>query len=521
VAVIAAIASLSIFLICGRFLRAAAQEPSARPAGPAQAAEVTLTVGKSILIDSALPIERVSVGFGEVAEAAVVSPNEVLLNGKAPGETTLIVWQRGGSRLLYNVFVNPSHFLANSRLEAIRSEIAKELPGQKVNLSVEGDLIFLRGNVKDLTSADRAMAIASTLGKTVNLLYVDVPEAEAQILLRVRFASVDRSASTELGLNLFSTGAGNTVGSVSTGQFSAPSVSQSSTTGQTTFTLSDALNLFLFRRDLNLGATIKALQTKGLVEVLAEPNVLAQNGKLASFLAGGEYPFPMVQGATGAGTGAVTIQFKEYGVRLNFVPTITPRKTIQLQVVPEVSSLDFADGVNISGFQVPALTVRRVETAVELSDGQSFAIGGLLDNRDTVNFSKIPFIGDLPILGKFFQSKSVQKQNTELIVIVTPELVRPIPAGAPVPELHYPDKFLAPNSNKDATRTPGIKTTGPVPMTPPTPSIPFEKLIETLRPDPPIPANGSGTRTTDPMMSPATPLAPAASPAAPAGLIKP
>jgi pilus assembly protein CpaC len=264
------------------------------------------------------------------------------------------------------------------------------------------------------------------------------------------------------------------------------------------------------------------LETQGLLEVLAEPNVLAENGKLASFLAGGEYPVPVVQGASAAGTGAVTIQFKEYGVRLNFLPTITPRKTIQLQVAPEVSSLDFPDGVNISGFQVPALTVRRVETAVELSDGQSFAIGGLLDNRDTVNFSKIPFIGDLPILGKFFQSKSVQKQNTELIVIVTPELVRPIPAGAPVPELHYPDKFLAPNSDKNATRTPGIKTTGPVPVTPPTPSIPFEKLIESLRPDPPLPANGSGTRTTDPMTpSPANSLAPAASPTAPAGLIKP
>src|SRR5215469_9894627 len=240
VAAIAAFISLSILFVGGRFLSAAAQAPTSTQAGAPQTAELILTVGKSTLVDSALPIERVSVGFGEVAEAAVVSPNELLLNGKTAGETTLVVWQRGGSRLVYNVFVNPSHFLADSRLAAIRTEIARELPGQKINLSVEGDLVFLRGNVKDLTSADRAMAIASTLGKTVNLLYVDVPEPEAQILLKVRFASVDRSKSTDLGVNLFSTGAGNTIGATSTGQFSPPAVRQNPN-GGTTFTLSDAL----------------------------------------------------------------------------------------------------------------------------------------------------------------------------------------------------------------------------------------------------------------------------------------
>jgi pilus assembly protein CpaC len=244
-------------------------------------------------------------------------------------------------------------------------------------------------------------------------------------------------------------------------------------------------NLFIFRPDLNLGATITALETKGLLEVLAEPNVLAFNGKQASFLAGGEYPYPVVQGITGGGTGAVTIQFKEFGVRLNFIPTITPRNTIRLQVAPEVSSLDFTNGISISGFTVPGLTVRRVKTDVELKEGQSFAIGGLLDNRETQTFNKIPFIGDVPVLGKFFQSIQRTKQNTELIVIVTPEIVAPIPAGAPLPQVNYPEPFMPSNSNH-AMSNPGPDVTGAKPLPDATPTMPVEKLIESMQPEQPL-----------------------------------
>ena len=192
------------------------------------------------------------------------------------------------------------------------------------------------------------------------------------------------------------------------------------------------LNLFAFYPGINLGATIQALEQKGLAEVLAEPNVMAKNGHQASFLAGGEYPYPVAQsGATGGAAAPITIQYKEYGVLLTFLPTITNRGTIRLQVAPEVSALDYANAVNIGGATVPALTVRRVKTEVELSDGQSFVIGGLLDNRETDNFEKIPFLGDIPILGRFFQSMQRTKSNTELIVIVTPEIVNPIDAGTP------------------------------------------------------------------------------------------
>ena len=280
----------------------------------------------------------------------------------------------------------------------------------------------------------------------------------------------------------------NSIGSVTTQQFSPPTLglgsaaSGSAAATSPSATLSSLLNLFIYRPDLNLGATIQALETTGVLQVLSEPNVLTENGKQGSFLAGGEYPFPVVQGSSAGGSGAVTIQFKEFGVRLNFIPTITTRGTIRLQVAPEVSSLDFANGITISGFTIPGIDTRKVKTEVELSEGQSFVIGGLLDNRETKNFSKIPFLGDIPVLGKFFQSQSKTRTNTELIVIVTPEIVTPIPAGAPVPQIKYPDPFLPsisgiPMSNPVAQNGGGKGSANP-PAT-----VPVEKLIQSLQPE--------------------------------------
>jgi pilus assembly protein CpaC len=468
--------------LCGQVPASSAQPV----AGSSQdtANELFVSVGKSVLVDSAHPISRVAIGMSEIAEATAVTPTEVMVNGKAPGETTLIIWEATGGRQFFNVTVGPSTYAANDRLESLRRELRTELPGQAVKVSSENGMIFLRGTVKDLNSSDRAIQIASTAGKVVNLLYVNVPPADPQILLKVRFASVDRSKQRQLGINLFSLGAANSIGSVTTQQFSPPTISAPGGTN-TTATLSSLLNLFIFRPDINLGATIEALQTQGLLEVLAEPNVLAANGKEASFLAGGEYPYPVVQGITGGGTGAVTIQFQQFGVRLNFIPTITPRHTVRLQVAPEVSTLDFTNGVTISGFVVPGLSVRRVRTEVELSEGQSFAIGGLLDNRETETFEKIPFIGDVPVLGKFFQSINRTKTNTELLVIVTPEIVAPIPADAPLPELKYPVAFLPPNSNIPM-RTPGPDVTGAKPIAPPPPAMPIEQLMQSLQPEQPL-----------------------------------
>jgi pilus assembly protein CpaC len=440
---------------------------------------LTVAVGKSLLVESALPIERVSVGYGDIAEASAVGLREVLLNGRTPGATTLIIWQRGGGKLVFDVTVPAGGLAATNRVEAIQREIERELEGQKIELNYENDTVFLHGHVKDIVSADRAVSIASTLGRTVNLLYVDVPPVEAQIMLKVRFATIDRSASLSLGLNLVSTGAGNTIGAISTQQFSGPHIVNNSSSApnsptSTSASLSDALNVFLFRPDLNLIATIQALQQKSLLEILAEPDLLAMNGKPASFLAGGEFPFPVFQASAG-GVGSVTIQFREFGVRLNFTPTITPRGSLQLEVAPEVSALDFTSGLVVQGFNVPAVTVRRVSTQIELGAGQSFAIGGLLDNSLTETISKIPVIGDIPVLGKLFQSKTRMRQNTELIVIVTPELVTPVLSGQPVPELKYPLPFTFPRTIPDAPNTPAAPKPAPE-------SMPVEALKKALEP---------------------------------------
>lgn len=466
------------------------QEPE--PAAPAtsqqdSANELFVSAGKSVLIDTARSIQRVAVGSPEIAEATAVTPRSIMVNGKAAGDTSLIVWQAGGGRQFYNVVVRPSSSAVSDRLEGIRHEIRTELPSQQIRVSSENGLIFLHGTVKDLTSSNRAVQIASTAGKVVNLLYVTVPTADPQILLKVRFASLDRTKERQFGLNFYSLGAANSIGGVSTGQFSPPSVSNPSGSSPLA-TITDALNLSIFRPDLNLGATLRALENNNVLQVLAEPNVLASNGKQASFLAGGEYPYPTVQGVTGGGTGAVTIQFKEFGVRLNFIPTITPRNTIRLQVAPEVSSLDFTNGIQLSGFTVPGLTVRRVKTEVELSEGQSFAIGGLIDNRETEIFQKIPFIGDIPVLGKLFQSIQRTKNNTELIVIVTPEIVNPIPAGSTLPSIKFPQSFLEPTDDPKVITNANSTAT---PLEAAKPSMPIETLLDSMQPEQPLATEGS------------------------------
>ena len=455
---------------------------AAPPAAPAYAQqapqahrELVLTVGKSLVINSETPIERVAVGFGDIAEARAVSPQEVLIDGKAPGETSLILWQQGGNKLFFDVTVRPNTSNLKAKLDTLHQKLQELLPGQNINVSYDNDTVFLTGTAKDLVSVDRAATVASTVGKVANFLYVDVPPAETQILLKVQFATVDRTASTQLGLNLISTGAAGTIGRFSTGQFSPPNVTFQPPQPPT-ITLTDALNFFLFRPDLNLGATIKALESRGLFEILAEPNVLAMNGKQASFLAGGEFPYPILQGG-GAGVGTVTVQFREFGVRINFLPLVTPRGTIRLAVAPEVSALDFTSGLTFQGVTIPGLTTRRVQTEIELESGQSFAIGGLLDRQMTETLEKVPLLSSIPVLGKLFQSRSTTKENNELLVIVTPEVLRPMAQGQEPPRLEFPGALSGPDT---VPRTPGTSATGPV-AAPPTEAIPFEKLMQSIR----------------------------------------
>jgi pilus assembly protein CpaC len=484
--IFAAIFTLAACLIAATFLPAVAhaQAPATAVAlSEPQAAEMAvrhlkLTVGMSSVVESPSNVQRASVALPDVLEFVAVSPKELLINGKKEGETSLILWQQGGGRILFDVEVtaNPN------RVEAVRHQLKEELAGQDVQLDFDNNTPFLRGTVKDLTAADRANTIAMTLGKPVNLLRVTTPPPQTQVLLKVRFADVDREMAGEYGINFFRNGSSAVGAAISTSQFSPTSYStgnggsngQSST--QTAFTLSNALNIFLYNKSIDLGAIINLLQNKNLLQILAEPNVMAIDGKPASFLAGGEFPYPTL-GSTGGGASQVSISFRKFGVSIDFVPHLTARGTIRLEVTPEVSSLDFANGLVFQGFNIPALSTRRVQTEIELESGQSFVIGGLLDNRVTETLSKVPGLSAIPLFGKLFESRSVKKNKTELLVLVTPEIVRPIASDQPAPSLGFPSPFLH-EGGDTLPRTPGMDKTGPVTVTPPSPTIAVETLID-------------------------------------------
>ncbi len=459
-------------------------EPAANLPSPAEGApEITLVVNKSVILDHASGVRRLSITNSEIAEAVAVSSVELLINGKSAGDTSLILWDRAGRRLKYDV-----HVVANdSKLDVIRAELVNEV-GPNASLTLEDGNVFLRGTVADSILADRAAAIAGTLGKIVNLLRVSIPAEQPQILLKVRFASVSRTASLQLGFNFFS-GNAKGVGSTTTAQYGQPPDGLLGGAAGSGLSLTDLLNIFYFRPDLNIGAVIQALEAKSQAEILAEPNLLTVSGRPASFLAGGEFPFPTIQGG-GSGVGQITIEFKEFGIKLNFLPTITPTGAIHLVVTPEVSSLDYANGLTVGGFTVPGLSTRRVTTEIELQNGQSFVIAGLLNNQVTQQLDKIPGLANIPVLGKLFQSKSITKNDDELLVLVTPELVRPIPEGVKAPDLKMPLPFMK-EGLKEAPRTSGAAVTGaPAPL-PKFDSLPAEEL-KNLAPaaSAPPPSNG-------------------------------
>jgi pilus assembly protein CpaC len=412
-------------------------------AAQSNAEDLRFTMGKSVVIDYPTDIARISTSNPEVVDAVAVSTREVLLHAKGHGASTIVIWAKSGQRTFYNVTVDHN-------LEPIRKILKETFPDENIQIVSAKDSVTLNGHVASQAVADKAAALAASLAKTVvNNLAVNPGPVEKQIVLRVKFAQVDRSASQSLGANLLSTGAFNTPGTVSTGQFSParPSNVQGVIPGQlqgtaTNFTLSDALNVFAFRPDLNLGATIRALQGRGELQVLAEPNLVTTNGKEASFLVGGEFPIPIAQG--GSSAGSIGVQFKEFGIRLTFNPLMTVNKTMKLYVRPEVSAIDIANSVNVSGFRIPALSTRRMETNIELAPGQSFVVGGLIDDRSEQSFSRIPGLADIPVLGALFKSKSEQRSKSELIVLVTPEIVDPVNVGDPKPLPVFPLQWLTP-----------------------------------------------------------------------------
>jgi pilus assembly protein CpaC len=396
--------------------------PQSQPQG---AAPLRVMVGKSLLINTTERLKRISVTDPAIAFAQVITPTQILVHGKSPGEVSLLIWDELERSRSFDLRVDVD-------VSACAEEEHRVFPDEQIAVTPSRAAVVLSGHVSTEDVAKRAGELASAYSpKVVNVLTFG-PVGSQEVLLQVKFAEVDRTALTQLGVNFISTGAANTIGTVTTGQFGGFGPQTLNSTGQTTTTLNNVLNLFLFRPDINFGAVIEALQTKNLLQILAEPNLIAVNGKEASFLAGGQFPFPIVQ--PGAGFTAVTISFKEFGVRLQFTPVIMPNGNIHLKVAPEVSALDFANALTISGFTVPALSTRKAETEFELQDGQSFVIAGLMDNRVTDVYNKIPGLGDIPILGNLFRSKSFLKSNSELMVLCTVRRVSPATEPTALPK---------------------------------------------------------------------------------------
>lgn len=421
-------------------------------AGDPQPVSIQMAVGESRTIDCPAELVRISTSDPAVVDTVAVSRIEVLLQAKGSGRATVGVWMKDGGRQFYHVEVSHD-------LEPVRKLLRQAFPGEAIEVSGGREAIALTGTVSSTSVAERAAALAASFSKTVvNNLNAPPPASARQVMLRVRFAELNRSAALSLGANLISTGAANVTGRTTTGQFpapepgkitSAPSILEGITgtvPGRTAslsnFTLSDALNIFAFRPDINLAAFIQALRTQGVLQILAEPNLVATEGKEASFLVGGEFPVPVVQG--GANVGAVTVSFREFGIRLTFQPEVTPRNTIRLKVKPEVSTIDMANAVTLSGFLIPALATRRVETEIELAEGQSFVIAGLLDDRATENLARIPGLAQIPVLGALFRSRQEKKSKTELVVLVTPSLADTEAAASQQTGPAMPLEFLEP-----------------------------------------------------------------------------
>jgi len=470
----------------------ASAAPLARPAAPdvnvgGDATPVSLLVGRSTLIDVGAPIARVSLTSADVADAMVTASSQLLLHGKEPGSISMLVWSRAGAVTRFEVAVLRD-------LTALKDQLKTLFPNELISVHANGRQVVLAGTASSQDVLDKAKNIAAGYVDKAEdvavLLQLRAPRSN-QVLLRVRFAEVSRNAMSELGASFFTspTGIRNTVGRLTTQQFSAPNFEELQwakdsfdfgapvTSASGKYDFADFLNLFLLSEKYDVGLLVRALQNQGLFQSLAEPNLVAESGKEASFLAGGEFPVPIVQG----NSNGVSVTFKEFGIRLNFTPTVDGDR-VHLKVRPEVSTLDYGNAVLLSGFRIPSLTTRRTETSLELRDGQTFAIAGLINNQMNSTLQKIPGIGDIPILGNLFKSKAAQKGQTELVVMITPEI---LPIGSPgvttnLPRILEPfmptpreDQMIAPPS---PAFLPGRQQMTP---TPPTGGVP-----ESSRPAP-------------------------------------
>ncbi len=483
--------------------------------GPAASAPdattIELLVGRSTILNVGSTISRVSLTVPDIADAMVTTPQQLLIHGKQPGTISLFVWDKAGGIKTYEVSVHRD-------LKELAEHMKQLFPGEPITVAGSGKDVVLSGTVSSKYIVDKASDLASGYvdkkENVVNLMKQQEGVASNQVMLRVRFAEVSRSALQELGASFVAHGyKSQWYGRTTTQQFPAPEWDHD---GKLVF--SDFLNLFLLNSRQGLGGVIRALQSKGLFQSLAEPNLVALNGKEASFLAGGEYPYPVAQ-PSASGT-SITVQFKEFGIRLTFTPTVLGNDLINLKVRPEVSTLDFSNAITLDGFRLPALSTRRTETEVELADGQTFAIAGLMNNTVNNTMQKIPGIGDIPILGYLFRSRAYQKNQTELVVMITPTILRRgatgVSEGLPSPVEQFlgkPDKTYqnpapytgSPRFPATANKPAGYGEAAPAASAPtanpsPAPSAPA----------PSAPVSGGGVTYVPSPNTASAPLAPAA-----------
>lgn len=383
---------------------------------------IHLTLGHSTVLSTGSQLRRIYVGDPRVLQSFSSGPKEEVITARSCGVSTLILWDISGRRRVFTVF---SDLDTDGILQALEDAV----PGSRLTVATSGGRVYLAGTAPSDAAADSLAKMAQAYTKDVVNGIKVLSVHPKQIQLKLRIVEVDRSRLEQFGVNFFALG-GSTLAGTTTGQFASTAIPASASSG-TSVSVSDPLNLLLYSAKLNAGVTVKDLEQKQVLQILAEPTLTTLSGVPARFLSGGEFPLPVVQGGTGNST-AITIIFKPYGVKVDFTPTANPDGSIRLKVAPEVSALDYTNSVTVSGFVIPALSTRRAETEVELADGQSFVITGLLDNRTSDNLSKMPGIAEIPILGQLFRSKGITRSVVELVVLVTASIVDPLaPAETP------------------------------------------------------------------------------------------
>ena len=396
--------------------------PALAQANGIHAGELEVPINKSQVVTADRPIDRAMVGNEAIADVVPISDRSVYVLGKGMGTTSLTLYDRANRVIaVMDVLVGPD-------VEGLRGQMANLVPGEDISASISNGSLVLSGMVSDVGAADRAARIAAAYAgdKVVNLLTVG---GSRQVMLEVRFAEVNRQIGNELGVSGFGiSNDGDFRGAIGSGA----SITPDQVTGASQFELGSIVDSFgvfgaLFELgDVSIEAFLDTLESKGLSRTLAEPTLIALSGERASFLAGGEFPIPVAQAGSAGGATAITIEFKEFGVSLGFTPTVLGGKVINLVVEPEVSSIDPSASITVNGLIVPGLQTRRASTTLELRDGESFAIAGLLREDTTTSINQLPLLGNLPIIGSLFRSTSYQKGETELLIVVTPRLVQPI-----------------------------------------------------------------------------------------------